>query len=135
MASDACSSCLRSTGGTSGSVLTMHRSCVRSISRKLSARRPGVKGRARHGEPAMLGAFAIKRTAGYGRAGMEAFTRWIHLLGLATYFGTTLGLALQLLPAAEAVEDPALQRRLLARGLRPYNGLSIGALRGLGPSG
>ena len=59
---------------------------------------------------------------------MEAFTRWIHLLALATYFGTTLGLALQLLPAAEAVEDPALQRRLLARGLRSYNVLSIGAL-------
>ena len=59
---------------------------------------------------------------------MDALTRWIHLLALATYFGTTLGLALQLLPAAEAVDDPALQRRLLARGLRSYNVLSIGAL-------
>src|SRR5438128_2057771 len=101
----------------------MRRSCVRSISRKLSARRPRVKGRARHARP-----FAIKRTARYGPRGMEAFTRWIHLLGLATYFGTTLGLALQLLPAADAIDDPALQRRLLARGLRPYNVLSIGAL-------
>src|SRR5437870_12892378 len=123
MASDACSSCLRSTGGTSGSVLTMRRSCVRSMSRQLSAHRPDVKGRARHDRP-----FAIKRTARYGPRGMAAFTRWIHLLGLATYFGTTLGLALQLLPAAEAIDDPALQRRLLARGLRPYNVLSIGAL-------
>src|SRR6184192_984210 len=123
MASDACSSCLRSTGGTSGSVLTMRRSCVRSMSGQLSAHRPDVKGRARHDRP-----FAIKRTARYGPRGMAAFTRWIHLLGLATYFGTTLGLALQLLPAAEAVDDPALQRRLLARGLRPYNVLSIGAL-------
>src|SRR5438876_11896505 len=130
MASDACSSGLRSTGGTSGSVLTMRRSCVRSISRKLSARRPGVKGRARHDRP-----FAIKRTARYGPRGMEAFTRWIHLLGLATYFGTTLGLALQLLRAAAAVGDPALQRRLLARGLRPYNVLSIGALGVLVVSG
>src|SRR3989442_869326 len=59
---------------------------------------------------------------------MEAITRWIHLLGLATYFGTTLGLALQLLPAAEAVDDSALHRRLLARWLRSYNVLSIGAL-------
>ena len=59
---------------------------------------------------------------------MEALTRWIHLLALATYFGTTLGLALQLLPAAEMVTDPALQRRVLARGLRPYNLLSVGAL-------
>ena len=59
---------------------------------------------------------------------MEALTHWIHLLALATYFGTTLGLALQLLPAAEMVTDPALQRRVLARGLRPYNVLSVGAL-------
>src|SRR5437667_374636 len=95
MASDACSACLRSTGGTSGSVLTMRRSCVRSIARQLSAHRPDVKGRARHDRP-----FAIKRTARYGPRGMAAFTRWIHLLGLATYFGTTLGLAPQLPPAA-----------------------------------
>src|SRR5437867_7223743 len=79
--------------------------------------------RRRRGRP-----FAIGETARYGPRGMEALTRWIHLLALATYFGTTLGLALQLLPAAEAVDDPALQRRLLARGLRPYNVLSIGAL-------
>jgi uncharacterized membrane protein len=54
--------------------------------------------------------------------------RFIHLLGLATYFGSTLALVLVLLPAAEAVDDPSLQRRLLARGLRPYNVLSVGAL-------
>ena len=59
---------------------------------------------------------------------MDAFTRWIHLLALATYLGTTLAVALVLLPAAGAVDDPALQRRLLARGLRPYNVLSVGAL-------
>jgi len=59
---------------------------------------------------------------------MDAFTRWIHLLALATYLGTTLAVALVFLPAAEAVDDPALQRRLLARGLRPYNVLSVGAL-------
>ena len=32
------------------------------------------------------------------------------------------------LPAASSIEDPAAQRRLLARGLRPYNVLSVGAL-------
>jgi hypothetical protein len=55
-------------------------------------------------------------------------TRWIHVLALAGYFGTTLALVLVFLPAAESIDDPALQRRLLARGLRPYNVLSIGAL-------
>src|SRR3989449_10411322 len=59
---------------------------------------------------------------------MDLLTRWIHLLALAVYLGTTLDLALVFLPAAETVTDPALQRRLLARGLRPYNVLSVGAL-------
>ncbi len=59
---------------------------------------------------------------------MDAFTRLVHLLALATYLGTTLALVLMLLPAADAVEDPALRRRFLARGLRPYNVLSVGAL-------
>ena len=55
-------------------------------------------------------------------------TRWIHLLALAAYLGATLDLALVFLPAAESVADPALQRRVLARGLRMYNVLSVGAL-------
>jgi uncharacterized membrane protein len=59
---------------------------------------------------------------------MDPLTRWVHLLALAVYLGTTVGLALVLLPAAEAIDDPALQRRLLARGLRAYNVLSVGAL-------
>jgi uncharacterized membrane protein len=59
---------------------------------------------------------------------MDDLTRWVHLLGVAVYLGTTLAVALVFLPAMEAVEDPALQRRLLARGLRPYNVLSVGAL-------
>ena len=59
---------------------------------------------------------------------MDAFTRWIHLLGVGVYLGATLAVALVFLPAMEAVGDPALQRRLLARGLRPYNVLSVGAL-------
>jgi hypothetical protein len=59
---------------------------------------------------------------------MDLFTRWIHQLAVAAYLGATLAIALVFLPAVEAVEDPALQRRLLARGLRPYNVLSVGAL-------
>jgi uncharacterized membrane protein len=59
---------------------------------------------------------------------MDAATRLIHVLALAVYFGTTLALALVFLPAIDGVDDPALQRRLLARGLRPYNVLSVGAL-------
>ena len=59
---------------------------------------------------------------------MDPLTRWVHLLALAVYLGTTLAVALVLLPAAEAVPDPTLQRRVLARGLRMYNVLSVGAL-------
>ena len=59
---------------------------------------------------------------------MDLLTRWIHLLAVAAYLGATLAIVLVFLPAMEAVEDGALQRRLLARGLRPYNVLSVGAL-------
>jgi len=66
---------------------------------------------------------------------MDSLTRWVHLLAVAVYLGATLAVALVFLPAMEAVEDPALQRRLLARGLRPYNVLSVGALGVLVVSG
>jgi hypothetical protein len=59
---------------------------------------------------------------------MDDLTRWAHLLGLAVYLGSTLALALMVLPAIQQIADPALQRRALAKGLRPYNVLSIGAL-------
>jgi hypothetical protein len=59
---------------------------------------------------------------------MDALTRLVHHLATATYLGSTLALVLVFLPAMEKVPDAALQRRLLARGLRPYNVLSIGAL-------
>src|SRR4029450_4267338 len=59
---------------------------------------------------------------------MDALTRLVHLLALAVYLGSTVALVLVLLPAASAVEDPALRRRVLARGLKPYNVLSVGAL-------
>jgi len=59
---------------------------------------------------------------------MDAVTRLLHVLAVATYLGSTVALVLVLLPAAAAIDDPALQRRVLARGLRPYNVLSVGAL-------
>jgi hypothetical protein len=59
---------------------------------------------------------------------MDALTRWIHLLATAGYLGSTLALALVVVPAVQAIADPALQRRVLARALRPYNVLSVGAL-------
>jgi uncharacterized membrane protein len=59
---------------------------------------------------------------------MDALTRWIHLVATAVYLGGTAGLALFFLPAVEAIDDASLQRRVLARGLRPYNVLSVGAL-------
>ena len=59
---------------------------------------------------------------------MHGLTHLLHLLGLATYLGTTLALTTMLLPAVAALDDPGLQRRVLARGLRPYNVLSVGAL-------
>ena len=59
---------------------------------------------------------------------MDPLTRLVHVLALAVYLGATVGLAVVFLPAVAAIDDPALQRRVLARGLRPYHVLSFGAL-------
>src|SRR5258705_912500 len=59
---------------------------------------------------------------------MDPLTRLVHVLALAVYLGATIGLAVVFLPAVAAIEDPALQRRVLARGLRPYNVLTFAAL-------
>jgi len=59
---------------------------------------------------------------------MDPVTRLVHVLALAVYLGATVGLAVVFLPAVATIEDPALQRRVLAKGLRPYNVLSFGAL-------
>lgn len=53
---------------------------------------------------------------------------WFHVLGLATYAGATLALLLMVLPAANAVPDPALRRTFLAGALRTYDPLAIAAL-------
>lgn len=59
---------------------------------------------------------------------MDPVTRLVHVLALAVYLGGTVALAEVFLPAVAAIDDAALQRRVLARGLRPYNLLSFGAL-------
>jgi hypothetical protein len=59
---------------------------------------------------------------------MDALTRWSHIAATAVYVASTLTLVLVLLPLAARMTDPARQRSLLARWLRPYNVLSVGAL-------
>jgi len=59
---------------------------------------------------------------------MTMAMRLVHVLALAVYLGATVALALVFLPAAQAIDDPVVQRRVLAKGLRPYNVLSFGAL-------
>jgi uncharacterized membrane protein len=59
---------------------------------------------------------------------MAPAMRLVHVLALAVYLGSTVALASVFLPAMEAIDDPALQRRALARGLRPYNVISFAAL-------
>jgi uncharacterized membrane protein len=59
---------------------------------------------------------------------MDPLTRLVHVLALAVYLGATIALAVIFLPAVMAIDDPVLQRRVAAKGLRPYNVLTFGAL-------
>ena len=58
----------------------------------------------------------------------DLFTLWLHLLGLAVYFGSGVTLAVVLLPMAAQISAPREKQRFLAQGLKRYNPLSIGAL-------
>lgn len=53
---------------------------------------------------------------------------WLHILGLAAYFGSTLYLPLAVLPAARRLPDAAARQTFLATHFKVYNPLSIGAL-------
>jgi len=53
---------------------------------------------------------------------------WLHVLGLVTYGGATLGLLTLVLPAAQAVEGAVERRAVLTRALRVYDPLAIAAL-------
>ena len=58
----------------------------------------------------------------------DLFTLWLHLLGLAVYFGSGVTLVVVLLPMAAQIPAPREKQRFLAQGLKRYNPLSIGAL-------
>jgi uncharacterized membrane protein len=53
---------------------------------------------------------------------------WMHLLGLAAYFGAQFALIYMLLPAAEKAADEAHRRAALIEGFKFYNPFSIAAL-------
>lgn len=58
----------------------------------------------------------------------DLFTLWLHLLGLAVYFGSGVTLIVVLLPMAVRIPAARDKQRFLAQGLKLYNPLSIGAL-------
>jgi uncharacterized membrane protein len=53
---------------------------------------------------------------------------WLHIIALIVYVGAIIGLWLILLPALPHVNDHEIRVQLLARGLKFYNPLHIGAL-------
>jgi uncharacterized membrane protein len=53
---------------------------------------------------------------------------WLHLISLAVYLGAVVGLWLMLLPAASILEKHEEKAQFLARGLKFYNPLQVGAL-------
>lgn len=59
---------------------------------------------------------------------IDLLTLWLHLLGLAVYFGSGVMLVVVLLPMAAQTSAPRDKQRFLAQGLKLYNPLSIGAL-------
>lgn len=53
---------------------------------------------------------------------------WLHLIALIVYLGAVVGFWLMLLPSVAAMEKHQDKTYLLARGLKFYNPLQIGAL-------
>jgi uncharacterized membrane protein len=53
---------------------------------------------------------------------------WLHLIALAVYVGAVVGLWLMLLPAASILESHEEKTQFLARGLKFFNPLQVGAL-------
>jgi uncharacterized membrane protein len=58
----------------------------------------------------------------------DLFVLWLHLLGLAVYFGSGATLMAVVLPMAAQVSAPREKQRFLAQAFKWYNPLSIGAL-------
>jgi uncharacterized membrane protein len=53
---------------------------------------------------------------------------WLHLIALIVYLGAVLGFWLMLLPSVSVLEKHEDKVQLLARGLKFYNPLQVGAL-------
>lgn len=53
---------------------------------------------------------------------------WLHLLALTVYLGSVIGLWVVFLPSLRVVEPEEARLKLLARGLKLYDPLQIGAL-------
>jgi uncharacterized membrane protein len=53
---------------------------------------------------------------------------WLHLIALIVYLGAVLGFWLMLLPSISTLETHQDKVQLLARGLKFYNPLQVGAL-------
>lgn len=58
----------------------------------------------------------------------DLLTLWLHLLGLAVYFGSGVTVIAVLLPMATQITAARDKQRFLAQSLKFYNPLSIGAL-------
>ncbi|HVO95683.1 MAG TPA: hypothetical protein VMT22_22700 [Terriglobales bacterium] len=56
------------------------------------------------------------------------FYTWLHLIALIVYLGAVIGFWLMLLPAAASLDKHEEKLQFLARGLKFYNPLQIGAL-------
>jgi uncharacterized membrane protein len=53
---------------------------------------------------------------------------WLHVIALTVYLGAVVGFWLMLLPAASTLEKHEEKTRFLARGLKFYDPLQVGAL-------
>ena len=53
---------------------------------------------------------------------------WLHLIALIVYLGAVVGFWLMLLPAASTLDTHEEKAQFLARGLKFYNPLQVGAL-------
>jgi uncharacterized membrane protein len=56
------------------------------------------------------------------------FNTWLHVIALIAYLGAVIGLAAVLLPSLRMVENHQDKVHFLARGLKLYNPLQVGAL-------
>src|ERR671910_1400508 len=56
------------------------------------------------------------------------FNLWLHIVALIAYLGAIVGLGIILLPSISSVEDHQEKVHFLARGLKFYNPLQVGAL-------